>query len=80
MPDGNGLASSAQGMDHMVRTFHALTGVPLHEGIRMATLTPARILGVESEVGSLEIGKRADVLLLDRELRVARVMLDGELG
>jgi N-acetylglucosamine-6-phosphate deacetylase len=78
MPDGNGLASSAQGMDHMVRTFHALTGVPLHEVVRMATLTPARILGVDHEVGSLEVGKRADVLLLDRDLRVTRVILDGE--
>jgi N-acetylglucosamine-6-phosphate deacetylase len=78
MPNGQGLASSAQGMDHMVRTFHALTGIPLHEVIRMATLTPARIIGVESDIGSLEVGKRADVLLLDRNLRVARVMLDGE--
>ena len=78
MPNGQGLASSTQGMDHMVRTFHTLTGVPLHEVIRMATLTPARILGVESEVGSLEAGKRADLLFLDRDLRVTRVMLDGE--
>jgi N-acetylglucosamine-6-phosphate deacetylase len=79
MPDGNGLASSAQGMDHMVRTFHSLTGVPVHEVIRMATLTPARIIGVDHEVGSLEVGKRADLLYLDRELRVTRVILDGEL-
>jgi N-acetylglucosamine-6-phosphate deacetylase len=78
MPNGQGLASSAQGMDHMVRTFQELTGVPLHEVIRMATLTPARILGVESEVGSLETGKRANLLFLDRDLRVTRVMLDGE--
>jgi N-acetylglucosamine-6-phosphate deacetylase len=79
MPNGQGLASSAQGMDHMVRTFQKLTGVPLHEIIRMATLTPACILGVEQEIGSLEAGKRADLLLLDRELRVNRVILNGEL-
>jgi N-acetylglucosamine-6-phosphate deacetylase len=77
MPDGQGLASSAQGMDHMVRTFHALTGVPIHEVIRMATLTSARIIGVERDVGSLEAGKRADMLLLDRELHVTQVILDG---
>jgi N-acetylglucosamine-6-phosphate deacetylase len=78
MPDGNGLASSAQGMDRMVRTFHSLTGVPVHEVIRMATLTPARIIGVDHDIGSLDIGKRADMLLLDRELNVARVMAGGE--
>jgi N-acetylglucosamine-6-phosphate deacetylase len=77
MPDGQGLASSAKGTDHMVRTFHALTRVPLHEVIRMATLTPARIVGVDRELGSLEVGKRADLLLLDRSLRVQRVVLDG---
>src|SRR4029434_3285397 len=43
MPDGQALASAVMGMDHMVRTFHALTGVSLPEVIRMATLTPARI-------------------------------------
>jgi N-acetylglucosamine-6-phosphate deacetylase len=79
MPGGQGLASSAQGMDHMVRTFRALTGLPLHEVIRMATLTPARIIGVGCEVGSLETGKWADMLLLDRDLGIARVILGGEL-
>jgi len=77
MPDDKALASSAKGMEHMVRTFHALTGVPLHEVIRMATLTPARIVGLDGEIGSLEVGKRADMLLLDRDLRIQRILLDG---
>ncbi len=80
MPDGNALASSATGMDHMVRTFHALTGAPLHEVIRMATLTPARILGVDGELGSLEAGKRADILLLDRNLHVQQAILGGAIA
>lgn len=41
MPDGTALASSVEGMDHMVRTFVRLTGRPLWEVIRMASLTPA---------------------------------------
>src|SRR5213079_2422735 len=43
MPDGKALASGVVGMDHCVRTFHELTGVPLVECVRMASLTPARI-------------------------------------
>ena len=43
MLDGKALASGVMGMDHMVRTFHRLTGAPLWEVIRMASLTPARI-------------------------------------
>jgi N-acetylglucosamine-6-phosphate deacetylase len=77
MPDGKGLASSTQGMDHMVRTFLAMTGRPLAEVIRMATLTPARIAGWESEIGSIAVGKRADLLVLSRDLEVQRVFRDG---
>jgi N-acetylglucosamine-6-phosphate deacetylase len=77
MPDGTGLASSTQGMDHMVRTFVQQTGRPLYEAVRMATLTPARIAGCDSELGSLEAGKRADLLVLDSSLHVQRVFIGG---
>jgi N-acetylglucosamine-6-phosphate deacetylase len=78
MPSGTGLASSVQGMDHMVRTFAALTGRPIWEVIRMASLTPARIAGHDREIGSLEVGKRADVLVLDRDLHIREVYIDGQ--
>jgi N-acetylglucosamine-6-phosphate deacetylase len=77
LPDGTALASSVEGMEHMVRTFLRLTERPLHEVIRMASLTPARIAGRDAELGSLERGKRADVLVLDRDLAVMRVFVDG---
>jgi N-acetylglucosamine-6-phosphate deacetylase len=77
MPDGNSLASSVVGMDHCVRTFHELTGVPLVEVIRMASLTPARIAGWEREIGSIEVGKRADLLVLSKDLRIELVYRDG---
>jgi len=78
MPDGSALASGVMGMDHMVRTFHGLTGVPLAETIRMATLTPARIAGVDRELGSIEVGKQADLLVLDHDLTIHAVYRDGE--
>ncbi len=65
------------GMDHMVRTFATLTGRPIWEVVRMATLTPARIAGHEREIGSLEVGKRADVLVLDRALGVRDIYIEG---
>jgi len=77
MPDMKALGSSVEGMDHMIRTFLALTGRPLWEVIRMATLTPARIAGWERQIGSLEAGKRADIVLLSRDLQVQRVFRDG---
>jgi N-acetylglucosamine-6-phosphate deacetylase len=77
MPDGNALASGVVGMDECVRTFRRLTRVPLHEIIRMASLTPARIAGWDHEIGSIEPGKRADLLVLDRDLQVQSVYLEG---
>jgi N-acetylglucosamine-6-phosphate deacetylase len=77
MPDGQSLASSVVGMDHCVRTFHQLTGVPLVETIRMASLTPARIAGSERELGSIEVGKRADLVVLDPNLEVREVYVAG---
>jgi N-acetylglucosamine-6-phosphate deacetylase len=76
-PDGKALASSCVGMDQMVRTFQRLTGRPLWEVIRMASLTPARIAGQEREIGSIEAGKRADLLVLSADLGVERVFVDG---
>ncbi len=78
MPDGKALASGVRGMDHMVRTFLKLTERPIWEVVRMASLTPARIAGREKEIGSLETGKRADILVLDPELNVKRVFIDGQ--
>ncbi len=76
--EGTALASCVMGMDHCLRTMHFAAGVPLPEAVRMATLTPARILGIDKDVGSLEAGKRADLVVLDRELNVRRVYVGGE--
>ncbi len=76
--EGTALASGVMGMDHAVRMMHVTAGVTLPEAVRMATLTPARILGIDKEVGSLEPGKRADLVVLDRELNVQGVYIGGE--
>jgi N-acetylglucosamine-6-phosphate deacetylase len=77
LPDLSALASSVEGMDHMIRTFMQLTGRPLWEVIRMASLTPARIAGRDAEIGSLERGKLADVVVFDRDLTVRRAFVEG---
>jgi len=75
--DGKSLASGVTGMDHAVRTFLSATGAPLHEVVRMASLTPAKIAGVDAEIGSIASGKRADLLVTDSELNIRAVYIDG---
>ncbi len=73
-PNGS-LASSIMGMDHMVRQMKRATSASLPEVIRMASLTPAELTGISRQVGSIEVGKRADLLLLNRDLRLKSVYL-----
>ena len=72
-----GLASSSMGMDHMVRVMKKSTPAPLWDVVRMASLTPAQRTGIDHETGSLEAGKRADVLILNSKLQVKRVFIGG---
>ena len=78
LPHSKNLASSVRGMDFMVRFMHQAVGVDLPTAVRMATLTPAAILGKQHDLGSLEVGKIADLLMLDADLAVRNVFVAGE--
>ena len=77
-PAGDALASSIQGMDHMLRTMKKATSASLPELFRMTSLTPARLAGFDAITGSLAVGKMADLLVLDRSLQIRNVMSLGQ--
>ncbi len=52
-------------------------GIPLESAVKAATINPARAIGVDGEVGSIEVGKLADVVILDKDLNVKQVVLRG---
>ena len=72
------LASSVVGMDTMVRNMFRNTSASLPEAVRMGSLTPARRVGMDSQIGSLKAGKQADFLILDEDLKVRQVFIAGE--
>jgi len=51
--------------------------VPLDAAVRAASSTPARVIGEENRIGSLAPGRVADLVVVDDELRVRRVLRDG---
>lgn len=77
LPDRSAFAGSVATMDRLVRTMKALTDAPLYQVVRMASLTPAELMGVDGTKGSICIGKDADLLLLDERLAVKRVLVRG---
>jgi N-acetylglucosamine-6-phosphate deacetylase len=76
LPDGT-LAGSALTMDRAVANVMRFADLTLPEAVEMATLTPARVLGMEDTRGSIEAGKAADVVLFDDEVNVSLTMIDG---
>jgi len=78
MLDLSGFAGSVATTDRLVRTMVRLARLALHEAVAMMTLHPARLLGREAELGSLQPGKKADLVLLDQQLYARRVWVGGK--
>ena len=73
------LAGSTITLDTAVRNLMKFCSIPLTEAILTATENPARQMGAFDDVGSLDVGKRADMLFLKNgdELDIKRVMIGG---
>ena len=59
------LAGSVIDMNDSVGKAVAYAGITLNDAVRMATANPARLLGLENELGSITVGLRADILIAD---------------
>jgi len=73
---GGSIAGSTLTMDAALRTA-VRAGVALPEAARAASATPARVLGMEDRIGAIRAGYSADLVVLDGELQVERVMVRG---
>lgn len=79
LADRSALAGSIATMDRLIQTMTFKAEVPLFDVCRMISETPAKIMGVFDRKGSLERGKDADILLLDKNLDVRAVWAMGKL-
>jgi N-acetylglucosamine-6-phosphate deacetylase len=78
LQDGT-LAGSVLTMELALKNATAATGRPLAETWRMSSLNAARALGLSAHKGSLEVGKDADLVLLDESYRVHHTIVQGEI-
>ena len=73
LSDRSALAGSIATMDRLIRTAVEQGEASLRDAVRMASETPARIMGIYDRKGSLQRGKDADLLLLDDKLQLHAV-------
>ena len=78
LADHSSLAGSLATMDKLVQTV-VKAGIPFSDAVRMASETPAKLIGVDDRKGSLQKGKDADILIFDRNLNLRAVWSMGNL-
>ncbi|GHA18526.1 N-acetylglucosamine-6-phosphate deacetylase [Oceanisphaera arctica] len=71
------LGGSALTMIEGVRNLVERVGLPLEEALRMASLYPARALGLDHELGSIAVGKVANLVVLNKQLDVTATLVNG---
>ena len=72
------LAGSATNLMDCMRIAVKKMGIPLETAVACATMNPAKSLGEYDQYGSITAGKKADVVLLDKELNLKMVIKDGK--
>jgi N-acetylglucosamine-6-phosphate deacetylase len=77
MFDRSCFAGSTTLVNDMIPILIEYVGIPLPEAIRMASLTPARVIGVEDRKGSLEAGKDADIAIFNDDFTAWGTLIDG---
>ncbi len=77
LPDRTSFAGSVATADRLVRTMIDLAEVPLIEAVKMATRTPASILGLGDTKGSLVPGKDADIVIFDERITIEKTIIGG---
>lgn len=77
LPDGT-IAGSTVLLNQCVRNINQLVGVSYPESIKMASLNPARAMGISNHVGSIAVGKEASLIVLDKDANVFMTMVKGK--
>ena len=78
MPDGT-LAGSILTMDRAVRNMRDLVKTPVEDALLMASSNPAAVIGESDVRGIIEVGKAADIVVMDSDLNVTATLVGGRI-
>ena len=77
LPDGT-IAGSVIDLNTGINNVVKNSKIPLHEVVNAATTNTAKMLGIDDKIGSLDIGKAADIVIADQDFNIIKVFKDGE--
>jgi N-acetylglucosamine-6-phosphate deacetylase len=77
--ESGSLAGSTLTLEKAIVNLINLANIPPLEAVHMASLIPAEFLGVEQSLGSITVGKRACLAIVDSDYNVQGTLIDGEL-
>ena len=78
LKDGSAIAGSCATMDRLIRTAVKEAAIPLEDVVRMVSETPALIMGVYDRKGSICKRKDADIIIMDKSLKLTHVISMGK--
>lgn len=73
------ITGSAMTMDLSVKSMIEHTGVNLKDAILMASYNPVKIIGLQNRKGSIEVGKDADIVAIDKDINIYATMVEGNI-
>jgi N-acetylglucosamine-6-phosphate deacetylase len=78
---GGQLAGSAATLEKSLLVMTAKLGIPLSDAVKMTSTNPAHVVGVDRSKGSIEIGKDADLVILNKkDLSVHATIIKGQVA
>ncbi|MFA5514207.1 MAG: N-acetylglucosamine-6-phosphate deacetylase [Sphaerochaetaceae bacterium] len=79
MPGKTSFGGSVATADRLIRVMVNEVGVPLHEAIMMMSTTPAKIMGLNSSIGSIGLGKDGDIIVFDENINLKVIINKGNI-
>ena len=77
LADGSKFAGSITCVRQMVKNLID-AGISLCDAVRMGTYTPAKIMGVDNILGSIEVDKQADLCIINQDFEIVQVIFNGK--
>jgi N-acetylglucosamine-6-phosphate deacetylase len=72
------LAGSKLTMDAVCKNLMKHTAYGLCHAIKFTSTNPARMLGIDHELGSIDVGKKANLIVIDDSVNIQKVIFEGE--